>query len=388
MSKERGLAVLDPNYRGARIPVMEHFGALSREAIIELTGLDPVAHPDRLEETWDKLAEALEVDLLWGGPLKKAGAAEGIVDWTNRSSIRDGSGTERVQWGIFSAVHAEGGRHYTFIPQPASLDEALDFDPAPWFPDSVDQLTEKFQKQHDDMLARNGDLCYSLPNWYTTAFHFPLSIFGFELLCEAGLEEDRFARLMERFVAISERVTTAWSRVEGLRGFICHDDLTMTSGPLFRPEWYRRHIFPHYPRIFAPLIDDAGVPILFTSDGDCTEFIDDIFDAGADGLNFEYIVDLEGLVERHPDRLLVGNLSSHLLAEGPVEKIRDEVTRMIEVGSGARRYVANVGGQLTHDIPIEHLLAYLEIRKQRCRDARRNQPEGEQAVVENTGKVR
>ena len=369
MSKALGLAVLDPAYRGARVPVMEHFRALSRETIYQLTGNDLVTDSSRFAETWDALTEALEVDLLWGAALPPQENAELVVDWSDKSSIRDEGGHEHVQWGVFSAVHAEGGRHYTFIPQPATVDEALDFDPAPWFPDTVDQLAEKFQKQHDDNVARNGELCYTLPCWYTTAFHFPLSILGFELLCEAGLEEDRFARLMDRFVAVSERVTTAWSRVEGLHGFICHDDLTMTSGPLFHPDWYRRHIFPHYPRIFAPLID-AGVSMLFTTDGDCSEFVDDIFEAGADGLNFEYLVDLEKLVERHPDRLLAGNLSSQMLAEGPVERIRDEVTRMLEIGARAPRYVANVGGQLTHDIPTAHLLTYLETRKALCRRVR------------------
>jgi hypothetical protein len=50
-----------------------------------------------------------------------------------------------------------------------------------------------------------------------------------EPLCEAGLEEDRFAELVNRFAEISLRITTAWSRVEGVKGFILHDDLTMTG---------------------------------------------------------------------------------------------------------------------------------------------------------------
>lgn len=369
MSKALGLAVLDPAYDGQRVPVMEHPAGIGRDAIVAFSGIDPVAEPARVGEAFDGVVDAFEIDLLWGGPPPGPEAASRVIDWTGRDSFIDEQGYEHAQWGVFSASHAEDGRHYHHIPKPGSIDDALDFDPAPYFPETVDELTQQYQARHDANLARCGELCYAMPHWYTTAFHFPLSIFGFELLCMAGLEEDRFARLMDRFVAISERVTTAWSRVEGLRGFICHDDLTMSSGPLFRPEWYRRHIFPHYPRIFAPLID-AGVPILFTSDGDCSEFVDDIFEAGADGLNFEYLVDLEPLVERHSDRLLVGNLPSQLIADGPVEKIRDEVERTVAVGSRARRFVVNIGGQLTHDIPVEHLRAYLEVRRAACRSAR------------------
>jgi hypothetical protein len=370
MSLDLGLAVLQPDYRGERIPVMEHFSAIGRDAIIELTGLDPVADHDLLEPAWDKIAEVLEVDLLWGGPLASKDASREIFDWTTGGSTRTNrEGKPVVQWGIFHASLAEDGRHFHHIPKPNSVDEALDLDPSQWFPETVDELHERFQKQHDDYLARNGDLCYTLPCWYTTAFHFALAIFGFELLCFAGSEEDRFARLMERFVAISERVTTAWSRVKGLKGMILHDDLTMSQGPLFRPEWYRKHIFSHYPRIFKPLID-ADIPIQFTSDGDCSMFADDIFAAGADGMNFEYLVDLETLVKNHPNKVLIGNLNSHTLAMGSKSRIEDEVTHCMEVGAKAPRFVVNVGGGITHDISPDNLLFYLDLRKRLARTVR------------------
>ena len=220
------------------------------------------------------------------------------------------------------------------------------------------------------MLASTGETCYPLPHHYTTAFHWPLAIFGFELLCEAGMEEERFAQLMERFAEISRRITTAWSQVEGLKGFILHDDLTMTGGPIFPPAWYRRHIFPHYRSIFAPL-QRAGIPIIFTSDGNCSEFVSDIFSAGADGLNFESLVDLERLVKDYPDKILIGNLSSAVLANGPLERIDREVRTCLEIGSRAPRFVVNVGGGLTHTMPVEHLEFYLNLRKQLCRTTRR-----------------
>ncbi len=368
MSLAAGLDALRGVRSAGRIPVMEHMDGLSRRAIVELTGLDPVRDPGCLAEAWDKLAITFEVDLLWGGALVRQDRSRQIFDWDDGESTRiNAAGDEVVQWGIFHAGKAEDGRHFRHIAKPNSVDAALDFDPEPYFPQSVDQLHEKFQRTHDEMLARNRDLCYTLPHWYTTCFHFPLAIFGFELLCEAGMEEDRFARLIDRFAAISRRVTAAWARVEGLKGFILHDDLTMTSGPIFQPDWYRRHIFRHYPAIFAPLIE-AGVPIVFTSDGDCSMFVDDIFAAGASGLNFEYLVDLERLVRDYPDKILIGNLNSATIAAGPKEQIEDEVRRCIEAGSKAPRFVINVGGQLTHDIPVEHLEHYLNVRKRLSRE--------------------
>ena len=368
MSEDLGQAVLAPEYCGRRIPVMEHLWGLSRRAIQHFTGIDPVAERRRIREAFLRLLELFEVDLLWGGGVPDESAQ--VFDWSEGPTLRtNASGAPVVQWGIFGASAQEDGRHFLHIPRPESVDEALAFRPLDHFPQTVEQYRATFQRSYDKMRTATAGVCVPLPNHYTTCFHWPLGVFGFELLCEAGMEEDRFAALVERFVEISVRVTTAWSQVRGLAGFILHDDLTTSAGPIFAPGWYRRHIFPHYRRIFAPL-RAAGVPIVFTSDGDCSTFADDIFEAGADGLNFEYLVDLERLVRDYPDKILIGNINSRTLAAGPIDRIEQEVQRCMDIGSRARRFVVNVGGQLTHDIPIDHLEAYLALRRELACGAR------------------
>jgi len=275
-----------------------------------------------------------------------------------------------VQWGIFGAVHQEDGRHFVHVPKPANVDAALAFEPLEYFPKSVEDYTREFTASHQAMLASCGDLSLPLPHHYTTCFHWPLAIFGFELLCEAGLEGERFHRLMEKFAAISVRITTAWSRVPGLKGFILHDDLAMTHGPVFPPQWYREHIFPFYPAIFEPF-KIAGIPIIFTSDGDCSLLVDDIFSAGADGLNFEYVVNLQRLVSDWPGKILIGNINSATIGLGTPEQIIRETQACIATGSRARRFVINIGGGLTHNMSPVHLEAYLHARKELCRHIRK-----------------
>ena len=236
-----------------RIPVMEHCNGCSREAVIRLTGCDPLAPSSPgINAIYRKLAEKLEVDLFWGGGPPPDDAE--THDWSDGETVKTTrAGHRAVQWGIFHAGSQEDGRHFLHVPKPASVDEALQFDPRKYFPETVDEYAALFQCEHDKQQTLAGGTGYVIPFLYTTAFHWALAAFGFELLCEVGMEEDDFHALIERFVEISVRITTAWSQVRGLKGFICHDDLTMTSGPIFSPEWYRRHIFPHYPRIFAPL---------------------------------------------------------------------------------------------------------------------------------------
>lgn len=374
MAQELALELLNPSYCGTRIPVMEHPWPLSREAIQHLTGRDPLREPEHLNDIFQQVATALEIDLLWGGGLPRKG--DEIYDWSTGPSVRrNAAGQEVVRWGIFATTHQEDGRHFTHVPKPADVPAALAFEPQHYFPESVAEYTTRFTQAYHAMLASCGRTCLPIPHHYTTCFHWPLAIFGFELLCEVGMEEEPFADLMTKFAEISTRITTAWAQVrdpEGkpLRAFICHDDLTITSGPIFSPDWYRRYIFPHYRTIFAPL-KAAGIPIIFTSDGNCSAFVDDLLGtAQVDGLNFEYLVDLERLVRDYPDKILIGNINSAILAGDSLAALEAEVTRCLTTGARARRYVLNVGGGLTHDIPIPHLDAYLKLRKRLCRSIR------------------
>ena len=368
MSQELGLELLQPTYHEPRIPVMEHMGGLSREAIRHFTGIDPLRERHRINEAFHKIVEVFEIDLLWGGGLPDEQGD--VFDWDDGEKVkRNRKGHQSVQWGIFSAEHQEDGRHFTHIPKPPSVDAALDFQPLSHFPKSVEDYRRDFTASYAAMLQSTGGSAYPIPQHYTTCFHWALAIFGFELLCEAGMEEERFHALMERFAEISVRVAQAWSQVDGLKAFILHDDLTMTSGPIFPPQWYRDHIFVHYPAIFEPF-REKRIPVIFCSDGNCSEFADDIFAAGAEGLNIEYSVDLEPLVRNHPDKIFIGNINSATLASDSPSLIEREVRHCIEIGKRAPRFVCNVGGGLVHTIPVQNLEYYLTLRKHLCRQAR------------------
>ena len=80
------------------------------------------------------------------------------------------------------------------------------------------------------------------------------------------------------------------------------------------------------------------------------------------------MVDLEYLVNNYPNKILIGNMNSHILAAGPLERITDEVHRCLKVGVRAPQFVLNVGGQITHDISTAHLEHYLQVRKQLSRE--------------------
>jgi hypothetical protein len=78
MSKSRGVAVLDPGCGDSRIPVMDHIQGLSRDALIHFTGIDPIREPDRLNETFQRVCEVFEVDLLSTSPSRSRNTRPGL----------------------------------------------------------------------------------------------------------------------------------------------------------------------------------------------------------------------------------------------------------------------------------------------------------------------
>jgi hypothetical protein len=205
VSKQLGTELLRPDYRGSRIPVMEHLWGLSRQAIRHFTGIDPVVKRSLVNEAFRRLAEVFEVDLIWGGGLP--GPDSEVFNWDDGETVkRDRAGKEVVQWGIFGAAHQEDGRHFTHIPQPANVDEALAFEPLKYFPDSIEQHRQRFLRQYAVMQESTGDTALPVPHHYTTCFHWLLAILGFELLCEAGKGARRFVAT----AAVSSSVTVCF----------------------------------------------------------------------------------------------------------------------------------------------------------------------------------
>ncbi|MFH2069058.1 MAG: hypothetical protein ABII89_06325 [Candidatus Omnitrophota bacterium] len=77
--------------------------------------------------------------------------------------------------------------------------------------------------------------------------------------------------------------------------------MVWTNGAIFKPEWYRKYIFPRYQKLWRPL-KEAEIKVLLCSDGNFTKFVDDVAAAGADGSVFEPPADLEYIVSRYGKR--------------------------------------------------------------------------------------
>lgn len=139
------------------------------------------------------------------------------------------------------------------------------------------------------------------------------------------------------------------------------DDIAFKSGPLLNPVWMREHYFPRLARI-ADAIHKKGIKLLFHSDGNLNPILDDLVEAGIDGLNPIEVsagMDVGEVHRRYPHLFVAGGIDvSQLLPFGSPAEIKDAVRRAIDVAEG--RIMVGSTTELHNDVPLENFLAMRE----------------------------
>ena len=304
-----------------------------------ITGADPREDGS----AWRRFYDAVGYDLLW--------------------CTNDGPGWSGRQTSMGHAVFQQDGVDFNenvFCPF-ESPEDVLNFDPAAEYgiPD-VDERTAFFEEAYQSGQAAHPEQIVA-GGYYKTIFSACIHAFGWDMfLSAAPLDYERFDRIVEGFFQISMANFQAWARTSA-PVFICHDDIVWSEGAVFHPEWYRKYVFPRYKKLWA-VLKQAGKKVLFCSDGDFTEFVDDIADAGADGFIFEPLTDLEYIVRKYGrDKVIIGNVDTRILTFGDKEAIRREVERCMDLGKPCPGFFIAVGNHIPHNVPIGNALYYFEL---------------------------
>ena len=152
-----------------------------------------------------------------------------------------------------------------------------------------------------------------------------------------------------------------------LRGVVfCHDDLSMASGPVFRPEFYESYIFSRYEWIMAPAVE-AGKKIVFVADGNLDAFLERLLEFPFAGIMcecpatpYERVLATWG----EAGRGFIGGISTPLLTRGTPRQVRDHTRSVMEIGKRYPGFIVGSCGQLPGNIPMENMLAYFETRNE------------------------
>ena len=339
MSYEHGWKALNLQMTDA-IPHTEYCS--HPDLVKHITGLDPRKKEEE-NEAWRKFYLLTDYDFLWmsnDGP-----------EWKGRVT------------NMGHAVFQEGGTDFDAnIKCPFETpDDVLNFSPVREYgiPDIKErrdyfkELWEKGQKENHTLVYPGG--------YYKTMFSACIQAFGWDMfLLSVGMDEKKFDRVLEEFFEISLANFRAWSET-GIKAFICHDDIVWTSGPVFNPVWYRKYIFPRYRKLWK-VIKDKGIILLFCSDGNFDEFVDDAAECGADGFIFEPLTNLERIAGKYgKTKVIIGNIDTRILTFGNKEGIYNEVKRCVDIGGNLPGYFFAVGNHIPHNVPLDNALYYFEL---------------------------
>jgi uroporphyrinogen decarboxylase len=102
------------------------------------------------------------------------------------------------------------------------------------------------------------------------------------------------------------------------------------------------------------------------TDGDVTAVLEDLVEAGVDGLNPLENMDLAAVKKRYGDHLvLVGNVDSRVLSFGTPEAVREAVRENVRAGWGqGGHWLDTSAGEFMPDVPLENALAYFAAAKE------------------------
>jgi hypothetical protein len=141
------------------------------------------------------------------------------------------------------------------------------------------------------------------------------------------------------------------------------EDLSYKGGLLISPEHIRKYFIPRLKRTIQPL-KEAGIKLIFHCDGNLMDILEDLIEAGIDGLNPidpSAGMDIGFIKQKYGDKLiLVGNVDgSRILPFGTPEEVREEVASCIRKASPGGGHLIQCGcGELMPDVPLENALAY------------------------------
>ena len=119
--------------------------------------------------------------------------------------------------------------------------------------------------------------------------------------------------------------------------------------------------------MLLPLIE-SGKRVLFTSDGNYTEFIDDIAECGVHGFVMEPTTDMAFVAGKYGrTHVFVGNADTRILLSGTREQIRAEVTRCMDIGKDCPGFFLAVGNHIPANTPVENAIYYNEVYEELSR---------------------
>jgi uroporphyrinogen decarboxylase len=140
------------------------------------------------------------------------------------------------------------------------------------------------------------------------------------------------------------------------------DDLGSQYGPMISLDMFRKYLKPHIKRLWS-VFKDAGIPVIFHSCGDITQFLPDLIEIGLDVLEpVQPVMDLAYIKKEFgKDITFWGGIDTQmLLPYGTPEEVRKMASESIRaLGKGGGHIIAPAQ-EIMKDVPTDNVQALVE----------------------------
>lgn len=231
----------------------------------------------------------------------------------------------------------------------------------------TDGIIESVKEAARERAERHGRGEIIVRLWLDGFFWFPRTLFGIERHMYAFYDQ---AELMHRMNA--ELAEFEIRLIDELFPILTPDmvgfaeDMSYNHGPMLSRELFDEFLRPYYRRVI-PHIKKHCVPVLVDSDGDITEMIPWLLDAGLEGvypLERQAGVDIREIRRRYPRFLMLGGYDKMVMSEGE-EPMREEFERILPVmASGG--YINSVDHQTPPGVSLENYRTYVRLLGEYC----------------------
>jgi len=257
-------------------------------------------------------------------------------------------------WGAGWDTHTEG---YWLADAP--MTEKTDLQNFPWPDPNNPQLLEDAQRILDEDHGQH----FAVPNFGFALFERAWSLRGFDpLLMDLVERRSWVEELLDRITEIQFTVAKRFVAL-GVDGGYFGDDYGAQKGLLFSPELWREMFKPRLARLFG-VFREAGLPVIFHSDGDIWNILADLVEIGLTALNpvQPEVLDHARLYREFGQQLaFYGGISTQeVLPYGTTKQVaaatRTCIRNLAAEGTGL---LVGPSHRMQSDIPVENIAALL-----------------------------
>jgi len=371
-SKERVIAAIH-HEEPDRVPIVvgvSNATGIKMKTYQEIKKLAGIEAPDNYIYQWPELGTAavdeetlqrLHVDV------------RGVLDLEpqhirERNKTRDPHSPYRDSWGS-GQIEISEGEWTSGAPPMREATTIEDIENYPW-PDMDDPTRVAHVREQAKQLAEENQYAVMGTPWLLFPFERAFSMQGMDMfLLNMAMRPDFSKALLAKITEKCKQMMGNFLREAGdyLDIIKIGDDLGTQESLMISPKMYREMLKPFHADLIAFTKERTDAKVLFHTDGDVFDLIDDFIEIGIDILNpiqtsAGRMSDLSRLKENFGDRIVFcGAIDTHrILPEGSPEEVRQEVRRVINaLGTGGGYMVASVH-TIMNDVPAENVLAMVD----------------------------